>query len=178
MAEAKGILGTKLGMTEIFTDDSRAVPVTVIQAGPCVVTQIKTLERDVSRLERIQAPFPRMSYDDAVKILQSKGSEIQWGGDFGGADETILTQDEERPLMVDKFPTEIKAFYFQPDPERPEDDGCDDDLDSHVRDRARAVRRPLERGRSHRRAAAGIARARGSRRGGRRGCAGVRPPGD
>jgi len=46
MAEAKGILGTKLGMTEIFTDDSRAVPVTVIQAGPCVVTQIKTLERD------------------------------------------------------------------------------------------------------------------------------------
>src|SRR6058998_342091 len=46
MAEAKGILGTKLGMTEIFTEDSRAVPVTVIQAGPCVVTQVKTLERD------------------------------------------------------------------------------------------------------------------------------------
>ena len=61
-----------------------------------------------------------MSYDDAVKILQSKGSEIQWGGDFGGTDETLLTQDQDRPLMVDRFPTEIKAFYFQPDPERPE----------------------------------------------------------
>ena len=82
--------------------------------------ELKTLERDLSRLEKIQAPFPRMSYDDAVKILQSRGSEIQWGGDFGGTDETILTQDQERPLLVDRFPTEIKAFYFQPDAERPE----------------------------------------------------------
>jgi asparaginyl-tRNA synthetase len=82
--------------------------------------ELKTLERDVTKLEKIQAPFPRMSYDDAVKILQQKGSEIQWGGDFGGADETILTQDQERPLLVDRFPTEIKAFYFQPDDARPE----------------------------------------------------------
>ena len=82
--------------------------------------ELKALERDVSKLEKIQAPFPRMSYDEAIKILQSKGSEIQWGGDFGGTDETILTQDQERPLMVDRFPTEIKAFYFQPDAERPE----------------------------------------------------------
>jgi asparaginyl-tRNA synthetase len=82
--------------------------------------ELKTLERDVSKLEKIQAPFPRMSYDDAIKILQSKGSEIQRGGDFGGTDETILTQDQERPLLVDRFPTEIKAFYFQPDAERPE----------------------------------------------------------
>jgi asparaginyl-tRNA synthetase len=82
--------------------------------------ELKILERDVTRLEKIQAPFPRMGYDEAVKILQSKGSEIQWGGDFGGADETILTQDLERPLMVDRFPTEIKAFYFQPDEARPE----------------------------------------------------------
>jgi asparaginyl-tRNA synthetase len=82
--------------------------------------ELKTLERDVTKLEKIQKPFPRMSYDDAVKILQQKGSEIQWGGDFGGADETILTQDQERPLLVDRFPTEIKAFYFQPDDARPE----------------------------------------------------------
>jgi asparaginyl-tRNA synthetase len=82
--------------------------------------ELKVLERDVTKLEKIQAPFPRMSYDDAVKILQSRGSEIQWGGDFGGADETILTQDQERPLLVDRFPTEIKAFYFQPDADRPE----------------------------------------------------------
>jgi asparaginyl-tRNA synthetase len=82
--------------------------------------ELKRLERDVSKLEKIQAPFPRMSYDDAVKILQTKGSEIQWGGDFGGTDETILTQDQERPILVDRFPTSIKAFYFQPDTERPE----------------------------------------------------------
>jgi asparaginyl-tRNA synthetase len=82
--------------------------------------ELKRLERDVSKLEKIQAPFPRMSYDDAVKILQAKGSEIQWGGDFGGTDETILTEDQERPMMVDRFPAEIKAFYFQPDPVRPE----------------------------------------------------------
>jgi len=82
--------------------------------------ELKRLERDVSKLEAIQAPFGRMSYDDAVKILQSKGSEIRWGGDFGGTDETLLTEDQQRPLMVDRYPTEIKAFYFEPDPQRPD----------------------------------------------------------
>src|SRR5581483_985679 len=82
--------------------------------------ELRILERDVSKLSSIKAPFPRMSYDEAVKILQSKGSEIQWGGDFGNADETLLTQDFDRPVMVDRYPTEIKAFYFQPDEQRPE----------------------------------------------------------
>jgi asparaginyl-tRNA synthetase len=82
--------------------------------------ELKVLERDVSKLEAVQAPFPRMSYDAAVKNLQEHGSEIQWGGDFGGADETILTQQFERPIMVDRFPTPIKAFYMAPDPERAE----------------------------------------------------------
>ena len=82
--------------------------------------ELKRLERDTSKLEAIQAPFGRMSYDDAVKVLQAKGSEIQWGGDFGGTDETIITADEQRPVMVDRFPTSIKAFYFEPDAERPE----------------------------------------------------------
>ena len=53
------------------------------------------LERDVAKLEAVKAPFPRMSYDDAVKKLQAKGSEIQWGGDFGNTDETLLTDDAE-----------------------------------------------------------------------------------
>jgi asparaginyl-tRNA synthetase len=82
--------------------------------------ELKVLERDTSKLANIKAPFPRMSYDEAVKILQSKGSEIQWGGDFGNADETLLTQEFDRPVMVDRYPTEIKAFYFQPDEHRPE----------------------------------------------------------
>jgi len=82
--------------------------------------QLKVLERDISKLESIKAPFHRMSYDDAVKDLQAKGSEIQWGGDFGNADETLLTQDLDKPVFVSKYPSAIKAFYFQPDPERPE----------------------------------------------------------
>src|SRR3954467_13482350 len=81
---------------------------------------LQVLERDTSKLENVKAPFPRMSYDEAVKILQSKGSEIQWGGDFGNADETLLTEDFDRPVMVDRYPTAIKAFYFQPDEQRPE----------------------------------------------------------
>ena len=82
--------------------------------------ELKALERDVTKLEAVQSPFPRLSYDDAVKILQEKGSEIQWGGDFGGADETILTQQFDRPILVDRYPSAIKAFYMAPDPDRPE----------------------------------------------------------
>jgi asparaginyl-tRNA synthetase len=82
--------------------------------------ELKVLERDLSKLEAVKPPFPRISYDDAVKILQRKGSEIQWGGDFGGADETLLSEEFDRPVMVDRFPAQIKAFYFQPDDQRPE----------------------------------------------------------
>ena len=82
--------------------------------------ELAELERDTSKLESVQSPFPRMSYDDAVVELQKKGSEIQWGGDFGNTDETLITEGLDRPLIVDRFPTEIKAFYFEPDAERPE----------------------------------------------------------
>ena len=78
------------------------------------------LERDTAKLEAIKPPFARMSYDDAVKKLQTKNSEIQWGGDFGNTDETLLTEDLDGPLIIDRYPTEIKAFYFQPDEQRPE----------------------------------------------------------
>jgi asparaginyl-tRNA synthetase len=90
--------------------------------------ELKVLERDVSKLEAIQSPFPRISYDDAVKLLQSKGSEIQWGGDFGGTDETLLSQEHDRPLMVDGYPSAVKAFYMQPEPSRPEVALCVDVL--------------------------------------------------
>jgi asparaginyl-tRNA synthetase len=82
--------------------------------------ELKTLERDVSKLEAVASPFPRLSYDEAVKILQQHGSEIQWGSDFGGGDETILTQQFDRPILVDRYPSAIKAFYMAPDPDRPE----------------------------------------------------------
>jgi len=81
---------------------------------------LKELGRDISNLESVKAPFPRITYDDAVKVLQKKGSEIQWGGDFGGTDETLLSEEYDRPLMVDRYPAQVKAFYFEPDPDRPE----------------------------------------------------------
>jgi len=83
-------------------------------------TDLKTLERDTAKLETVKTPFPRISYDDAVKALQGKGSEIRWGGDFGNTDETLLGEEYDRPVMVHRYPTAIKAFYMQPDPERPE----------------------------------------------------------
>ncbi|MEO8052706.1 MAG: asparagine--tRNA ligase [Acidobacteriota bacterium] len=82
--------------------------------------ELKALERDITKLEAIQAPFPRMTYDEAVLRLQSKGSEIQWGMDFGNTDETLLTDDLDRPVIIDRFPSAVKAFYFQPAPDRPE----------------------------------------------------------
>jgi len=84
------------------------------------MADLQALERDVTKLENIKAPFPRITYDDAVTRLKEKGSEIQWGGDFGGTDETLISEDYDRPLMVDRYPTQVKAFYFQPDPVRPE----------------------------------------------------------
>lgn len=83
-------------------------------------TELETLERDISKLEAIKAPFPRISYDQAVEILKKKGSEIEWGGDFGGTDETLLSEDYDRPVMVDRYPAQVKAFYFETDPDRPE----------------------------------------------------------
>ncbi len=82
--------------------------------------ELAALERDVSKLECVKAPFPRISYDEAVETLRKKGSAIEWGGDFGGTDETLLSEDYDRPVMVDRYPSQIKAFYFQPDPVRPE----------------------------------------------------------
>ena len=79
------------------------------------------LERDISKLEAVQAPFPRISYDEAVEDpARQKGSEIEWGGDFGGADETLLGEQFDRPVMVHRYPAAIKAFYMEPDPDRPE----------------------------------------------------------
>jgi asparaginyl-tRNA synthetase len=80
--------------------------------------ELKRLERDVAKLEAIQAPFDRMTYDEAIEILHQKGSPIQWGDDFGATDETLLTEDRHRPIMVDRFPASFKAFYFEPAPDR------------------------------------------------------------
>ncbi len=79
--------------------------------------ELKVLERDVTKLERVQSPFPRISYDEAVTILQEKGLPFEWGGDFGGPDETALSEHFDRPVMVHRYPAAIKAFYMKPDPD-------------------------------------------------------------
>ncbi len=90
--------------------------------------QLEILERDISVLEKISRPFPRLSYDEAVRKMQAAGSEIQWGGDFGGGDETLISEQYASPLMVHRYPSDVKAFYMQPDPERPEVALCVDML--------------------------------------------------
>jgi asparaginyl-tRNA synthetase len=82
--------------------------------------ELGVLERDVTKLEKVQAPFPRLSYDEAAKILEEKGQPFEWGGDFGGTDETLLSELFDRPVAVHRYPSAIKAFYMKPDPARPE----------------------------------------------------------
>ncbi len=78
--------------------------------------ELKTLERDVAKLEKVQSPFPWLHYDDAIQLIQSKGSQTQWGSDFGGTDETVIAEAYDRPVIVHRFPSAIKAFYMEPDP--------------------------------------------------------------
>jgi asparaginyl-tRNA synthetase len=87
---------------------------------------LQTIGRDLSKLEKIEAPFPRISYDEAVKNLQeghAQGkleSKFEWGGDLGSPDETYLSAQFDKPVMVHRYPARVKAFYMEPDPQRPE----------------------------------------------------------
>ena len=80
---------------------------------------LKAVERDTGRLERVRAPFPRLRYDQAVERLREKGLPFEWGGDFGGTDETVLSEQFDSPLFVTHFPAAVKAFYMEPDPADP-----------------------------------------------------------
>ncbi len=77
--------------------------------------ELATLERDVSKLRKVQAPFPWLHYDEAIKLIQAKGSQTAWGSDFGGTDETVIAEAFDRPVVVHRFPSAIKAFYMEPD---------------------------------------------------------------
>jgi asparaginyl-tRNA synthetase len=82
--------------------------------------ELKVLERETNKLEQVKTPFPRLSYDDATRILKDKDLPFDWGSDFGGTDETVLSEQFDRPVAVHRYPSAIKAFYMKPDPERPE----------------------------------------------------------
>src|ERR1700761_243150 len=88
--------------------------------------ELETIGRDITKLEKIATPFPRVSYDDAVKMLQdghAKGlveNKFEYGGDFGSPDETYISSQFDRPVMIHRYPASVKAFYMEPDPQRPE----------------------------------------------------------
>ena len=87
---------------------------------------LQTIGRDISKLEKVDTPFPRITYDEAVERLQegfAKGAlenKFEWGGDLGSPDETYLSAQFERPLMIHRYPAKVKAFYMEPDPQRPD----------------------------------------------------------
>ncbi|MFD2214273.1 asparagine--tRNA ligase [Metabacillus endolithicus] len=83
--------------------------------------ELNTLGRDTSKLEKIKAPFPRITYDDAIKFLQEKGfTDIKWGDDFGAPHETAIAESFDKPVFITHYPTSLKPFYMQPDPNREE----------------------------------------------------------
>ncbi len=82
--------------------------------------ELQTLQRDLSKLERILPPFPRITYDDAVHVLQKSGNATRYGDDFGGDEETIISREFDRPVLIHRYPAAIKAFYMERDPLRPD----------------------------------------------------------
>ncbi|MEO0070230.1 MAG: asparagine--tRNA ligase, partial [candidate division WOR-3 bacterium] len=81
--------------------------------------ELKTLERDITKLAAVKKPFPRITYAEALEVLKKAGKEVQFGDDFGGDEETVISQAFDRPVMVHRFPAQIKAFYMKRDPENP-----------------------------------------------------------
>ncbi|MHB9012322.1 MAG: asparagine--tRNA ligase [Ignavibacteriaceae bacterium] len=79
--------------------------------------ELKILERDITLLKNVKKPLPRISYDEAVEILHKNGIEFEWGNDLGGADETVISNQFDRPVMVHRYPSVVKAFYMKRDPE-------------------------------------------------------------
>ena len=82
--------------------------------------ELSVLERDISKLEAVISPFPRVTYQEAIEVLASKGKTIQFGDDFGGEDETVLAQAFDKPVIVHRYPSAIKAFYMESDPQSPD----------------------------------------------------------
>jgi asparaginyl-tRNA synthetase len=88
--------------------------------------ELDELERDVSKLETVASPFPRIDYSDAIKILEQKGSSAKWGDDLGAEDESLLVEGHDRPVFIYNYPKEAKAFYMKENPDDPRTVLCDD----------------------------------------------------
>jgi asparaginyl-tRNA synthetase len=115
------------------SDDSMRVQEEMIEyvVRRCIerrAPELAVLERDLSKLEAIRAPFPRVNYSDAVDTLQKKGSAVTWGDDLGAEDESLLVEDYDRPIFVVNYPKQAKAFYMKENPADPRTVLCSDML--------------------------------------------------
>ena len=90
--------------------------------------ELRAIERDTSKLEAVKTPFPRVTYDEAAKILLGRGLPFEYGGDLGGTDETVLSEQFDRPVCVTHYPASVKAFYMKPDADQPDKALCVDVL--------------------------------------------------
>jgi asparaginyl-tRNA synthetase len=90
--------------------------------------ELQILERDTAPLEKMTAPFPRLTYDEAAKLLVEKGQPFEYGTDLGGTDETVLSEHFDRPVCITHYPAAVKAFYMKTDPQQPDKALCVDVL--------------------------------------------------
>jgi asparaginyl-tRNA synthetase len=106
-------------LDDVIGLEERLLVYTVGRVLESRAAELRMIERDPAPLERIRPPFPRVHYNDAVRRLREAGQPFEWGGDLGGADETVLSQQFETPVFVTHYPAAVKAFYMEPDPADP-----------------------------------------------------------
>jgi len=107
-------------LDEVMTLGERLVSAIVQSVLKNKARELETLKRDTTKLQNVKPPFPRISYEDAIKVLQKRGNPAKFGDDIGGDEETIISNEFDRPVLVHRYPASIKAFYMQPDVERPD----------------------------------------------------------
>ena len=106
-------------LEDIIQLEERLLVATVARVLDRCREDLKVIERDTTKLERVKGPFPRIHYNDAVRMLREAGREFEWGGDFGAPDETELSNRYDTPIFVTNYPAAVKAFYMEPDPADP-----------------------------------------------------------
>jgi len=106
-------------LDDVIALEERLLVATVARVLDRCREDLKVIERDTTKLERVRGPFPRLHYNDAVRMLHEAGREFEWGGDFGAPDETEISSRYDTPVFVTNYPAAVKAFYMEPDPADP-----------------------------------------------------------
>ncbi len=104
-------------LEDVIQLEERLLVSTVARVLERCPEELKRVERETSKLAHVQAPFPRIHYNEAAKFLVDRGMPFEWGSDFGAPDETALSEQHDRPLFVTNYPAAVKAFYTEPDPD-------------------------------------------------------------